>query len=39
MVRVEGVATAKLFEASRIALAFRETDPLVPLVQFANVSV
>jgi hypothetical protein len=39
MVRVAGVATAKLFEASRIAFAFSVTDPLVPLVQFASVSV
>jgi hypothetical protein len=39
MVRVDGVAIAKLFDASLIAFALRVTDPLVPVVQFASVSV
>jgi hypothetical protein len=39
IVRVDGVATAKLFDASRIAFALSVTDPLVPVVQFASVSV
>ncbi len=39
IVRVEVTVAAKLLAASRMAFEFSDTEPLVPLVQFARVSV